>query len=350
MKTIRDIDVKDKIILVRADFNVPIKNGEVISDLRIRAELPTLEYLRDHGAKKIIIISHLGRPTSKDDNYSLRPVAEVLKNLTDNVDFIPEISGPAVKSAVEQLPTGHILLLENLRFHSGETENSSEFIHDIVKTTGAEIYVQDGFSVSHRAHASTVAIANHLPIYAGLLLEHEISNLNSAIKNPARPLLAVIGGSKISDKEPLINEFLPIADQIFVGGKIAADGFQSTNSKIHVANDFDEDSTGAKLDIGPMSTVALANLITDAKTIIWNGLLGRAEDPAYSTASTIAAEMLGEKDNAITIICGGDTTGFVEELMAAHENLKYSLISTGGGATLEYLLGHELPGLSTIAK
>ncbi len=348
MKTIRDIDVKDKIVLVRADFNAPLKDGEVASDLRIRAELPTLEYLRDHGAKKIIVISHLGRPASKSKDFSLRPVAKALKSLTDNVDFVPDLSVASVKAAVEKLPVGHILLLENLRFHPGETDNSADFIHDILDATGAEVYVQDGFSVSHRAHASTVAIAKYLPVYAGLLLEHEINNLKSVLKNPTRPMLVIIGGSKISDKEPLINEFLPKADQIFVGGKIAADGYKNSNPKVYVAEDFDEDAAGNKLDIGPMSTIKLANFITDAKTIIWNGLLGYAEDPAYSTASTIAAEMLGEKSDCTTIVCGGDTTGFVEDLLSSHENLHYSLISTGGGAALEYLLGHELPGLNVV--
>ena len=163
-------------------------------------------------------------------------------------------------------------------------------------------------------------------------------------------MLLIIGGAKVEDKEPQIENFLPKADHIIVGGKIAADGYEAKNEKIYVAEDFDEDSKGQKLDVGPLSTVKIANLITDAKTIIWNGLLGYAEDPAYATASTITAEMIGEKDDATTIICGGDTTGFVEKLMEDHKNLHYSLVSTGGGASLEFLLGKKLPGLEAIKQ
>ena len=161
-------------------------------------------------------------------------------------------------------------------------------------------------------------------------------------------MLLIIGGSKVDDKQPLIDKFVKKADQIYVGGKIAADGYKSTDKKIIVATDFDENEEGAKLDIGPVSTGDLANLITDAKTIIWNGLLGYAEDPAYATASTIAAELIGEHQDAKTIICGGDTTGFVEDLMTKHDSLHYSLVSTGGGASLEFLLGKKLPGLESI--
>lgn len=348
MKTIKDINVKNKTVLVRVDYNVPLSNGEIESDLRIRASLPTLEYLREHGAKKIILISHLGRPEGKDKSLSLRPVSKLLNQLIGNVTFIDDVSGPDVEAAVRTLKPGHILLLENLRFFPGEEKNSDDFIGEIVSSTGADLYVQDGFAVVHRAHASTAAIKNHLPIYAGLLVEKEITNLSKAISHPKRPLLLIIGGSKVEDKQPLIEKFLPLADHIVVGGKIAADGYRATNSKIYVAEDFDENSAGEKLDIGALATGKLANLITDASTIIWNGLLGYAEDPTYATASTIAAELLGEKPDATTIICGGDTAGFVENLIAAHPNLHYSLVSTGGGAALEFLLGKDLPGLEAI--
>lgn len=348
MKTIKDINVKDKTVLVRVDYNVPMKDGKVESDLRIRASLPTLKYLREHGAKKIILISHLGRPEGKDASLSLKPVAKILENLIGNVSFINDVSGPDVAAAVKTLKPGQILLLENLRFFPGEEKNSDDFIDEIISSTGANLYVQDGFAVVHRAHASTDAVKHFLPVYAGLLVEKEIKNLESAVKNPAHPVLLIIGGSKVEDKQPLIEKFLPQADHIVVGGKIAADGYSTNNNKIYVAEDFDEDSTGKKLDIGPLSTVKVSNLITDAKTIIWNGLLGYAEDPAYATASTITAEMLGEKPDTTTIICGGDTAGFVEELMEAHPDLHYSLVSTGGGAALEFLLGKKLPGIEAI--
>lgn len=346
-KTIRDVKFKDQTVLVRVDYNVPMKDGVITDDLRIRASLPTLEYLRAGGAKKIILVSHLGRPEGRDKSLSLKPVAEALAKMMPDVGFVDDVSGPDVEEAVEKMKKGGILLLENLRFFKGEEENSEDFIREIIESTGAEIYVQDGFAVVHRAHASTSAVAHELPVYAGLLLEKEIVNLSKAILNPARPLLLIIGGSKVEDKEPLIEKFTKLADQIVVGGKIAADGYKAKGN-IYVADDFDEDKTGAKLDVGPVSSVKIAGFITDAKTIIWNGLMGKAEDPAYATASTIVAEMLGEKEDAETIICGGDTTGFVENLMLEHPGLKYSLVSTGGGAALEFLLGKKLPGIEVL--
>ncbi len=356
-QTIKNVDVKDKTVLVRVDYNVPLEDGQIIDDLRIRASLPTLEYLKAHGAKKIILLSHLGRPEGRDEKLSLGVVAKRLQELLGDpkpaVEFLPEVSGPEVKKVVADLKDGQILLLENLRFFPGEEANDPEFIHQIVEDTGAEVYVQDGFAVVHRAHASTSAVAEFLPVYAGLLLEKEIIHLEKAIRDPEHPVLLIIGGSKVEDKKPLIDKFLegdkPLADQIAVGGKIAADGYP-TAPGIYVADDFDEDSSGAKLDIGPLSTVKLTGMIADAKTIIWNGLLGKAEDPAYATASAIVAEMIGEKTDATTIICGGDTTGFVEHIQSEHPALQYSLISTGGGAALEFLLGKKLPGIEAIAS
>ncbi len=349
MKTIQDIDLKNKVVLLRTDYNVPIKNHQVENDLRIRASLPTINYLLENGAKRIFIISHLGRPEGKENpEYSLTPVSKALQKLLPNkpIGFypLPKNSEPFKDISNEQ----KIILLENLRFDPGEEENNQTFIENIVKATDAEIYVQDGFAVTHRAHASTDAIKNILPVYAGFLVEKEINNLQKVIDEPEKPFLLIIGGAKVDDKEPLIEKFSKLADQIVVGGKIAADGYKSNNKKIYVAEDFDEDASGAKLDIGPLSTAKIAGLVTDAKTIIWNGLLGKAEDPAYATASTIIAEIVGEKTDAETVICGGDTTGFVEELMKNHQNLNYSLVSTGGGAALEFLLGKEMPGLKAI--
>ena len=350
MKTIRDINIKGKTILVRTDYNVPILDGQVTNDLRVRASLPTLQYLREHGAKKIIIISHLGRPNGVDPALSLKPVATILNQLIQNVYFSANVSGPDVSTAVDNLPDGGILLLENLRFYPGETSNSTDFIKEILSSTKPDFYVQDGFAVVHRAHASTDAVKHFLPIYAGLLVEREVSNLSSALQNPAHPVALIIGGAKVEDKQPLIDNFLNIADHILVGGQIAANGYTPNNPKIYVANDFDTDATGTKLDIGPLSTAEFANRIVDAKTIIWNGTLGKVEDPAYATASTIVAELLGENQSATTIICGGDTTAFVENLISEHPNLHYSLISTGGGASLEFLCGKTLPGLAAIAE
>lgn len=351
MKTIRDIILKNKTILLRTDYNVPIRNGKVTNDLRIRASLPTINYLLENGAKRIFIISHLGRPEGKiNPDYTLDPVAKNLQKLLPDqtIGFYSLTeSSDSLKGIPEKVK---IALLENLRFDPGEEANSNDYIKRIVSATNADIFVQDGFAVIHRAHASTDAIKNHLPVYAGLLLEKEVDNLKSAITNPKKPLLLIIGGAKVNDKQPLIEKFTKIADHIVVGGKIAADGYKSNSDKIYVAEDFDENSEGKKLDIGPVSTSKIAGMITDANTIIWNGLLGYAEDPAYATSSTIVAELLGEKSDATTIICGGDTTGFVENLMVEHQNLTYSLVSTGGGAALEFLLGKKLPGLEAIAN
>lgn len=371
MKTIRDLDVKNKIILVRVDYNVPLKDGRIENNLRIRASLPTLKYLLDHGAKRLILISHLGRPDgAPDPAFSLSPVVEDLRKLL--AEELPEFKDetklgfyplPAVKptnagpttsagsaSATISIPDFvKVALLENLRFDPGEKANSADFIKSIIDATGAEAFVQDGFAVVHRAHASTDAVKNFLPVYAGLLVEKEVNNL-SAVLNAEAPgkKLLIIGGAKVEDKEPLIAKLAPDFDCVFVGGKIAANGYEATLPKVLVADDFDEDSAGRKLDIGPLSAGQLAGLIIDSDLIIWNGLLGYAEDPAYATSSTLAAELIGEKTTATTIICGGDTTGFVENLMREHPNLSYSLVSTGGGAALEFLLGKTLPGLAAI--
>ncbi len=348
MKTIKDINVRNKTALVRVDYNVPLENGKVTSDLRIRASLPTLQYLREKGAKKIILLSHLGRPEGRDKSLSLKPVAAILDKLIGNVTFVDDVSGPDVESAAKKTKNGGILLLENLRFSTGEEKNSPDFIREIIDSVNPDFYVQDGFAVVHRAHASTDAVKEYLPVYAGLLVEKEVENLKKAIDHPAKPLLFIIGGSNVEDTQPLIDRFAPKADQIVVGGKIAADGYKSAYKNVYVAEDFDEDTEGHKLDTGPVSTGKITSYITDAKTIVWNGLLGKAEDPAYATASTIVAELMGEKEDATTIICGGDTAGFAENLTTEHDSLKYSLLSTGGGAALEFLLGKKLPGLEAI--
>lgn len=369
-KTIKDVDVKGLTVLVRTDYNVPLVSAEVApegdfeagllaegereriaSDLRIRASLPTIEYLLEKKAGKIILISHLGRPGGKrDKTLSLRPIAEKLAELLPGttVNFVDDVSGPEVEMAVEDLPEGGILLLENLRFSTDEEQNSESFAREIVDSTHAELFVQDGFAVIHRAHASTEAIARLLPSVAGLLLEKEVTTLSKVVENPTRPLVVVIGGAKVADKQPLIDKFLGIADAIFVGGKIAADGYKSDNPKIIVAEDFDEDSAGAKLDIGPVATMKLVEQIQGAKTVLWNGVLGKVEDPTYATASTILAKTLGENQGITSIICGGDTAGFVEELVENEPELHFTLISTGGGAALELLSGEPLPGLDVL--
>lgn len=362
MKTLKDVDVKDKIVLVRTDYNVPLFRDEegkwqVASDLRIRANLPTLSYLREHGAKKIVLLSHLGRPKGKDEDLSLRPVAERLAWLLAEenvgevppaVEFVDNLDVKGVKSAVEQLPKGGIILLENLRFDPREKANDGKFAQEIVEATGAEIFVQDGFAVTHRAHTSTDAIAKLLPSVAGLLVEKEVKELSRAIRDPERPFVVIIGGAKVEDKQPLIDQFLPAADQILVGGKIAADGYKASDPKIYVAEDFDEDSAGNKLDIGPLSAGKFLSVLQNAKTVLWNGVLGKTEDPAFATSSEMIAKYLGDHSKIKSIICGGDTTGFVENLTEKYPDLQFSLISTGGGAALEFLASHAMPGLEVL--
>lgn len=349
-KTIRDVEVAGKVVLVRVDYNVPMKDGRVAEDMRIRASLPTLNYLMENGAKKIILISHLGRPDGEvKPEFSLDPVAGQLASLLPekNVDFVNETVGDKVKEAVENMPEGGILMLENLRFSPAEEENSDEFAHQIVDATGAELFVQDGFAVIHRAHASTDAIAKILPAVAGFLVEKEVSSLEGTINDPEHPLLVIIGGAKVEDKAPMIEKFLPIADMIAVGGKIAADGYEATDEKVYVAEDFIENDEGAKLDIGENSAARIVEMIHDAKTIVWNGTLGMVEDERYAQSSLAVATAIGMAD-AMTIVGGGDTTGFVESVLKEEPHLTFNLVSTGGGASLELLSGKELPGLEVL--
>ncbi len=361
-QTIKDTTVRGQTVLVRVDYNVPMDGGQITDDLRIRASLPTLELLQKKGTRRIVLISHLGRPKGqKVPELSLKPVAMRLAELISDkkVFFVPDVSGPDVEEAVNKLPVGGILLLENLRFYPGEEANSSDFAKEIVDATHADIFVQDGFAVTHRAHASTDAITRELPSVAGLLLEKEVTTLLEISQSPTHPFTVVIGGAKVEDKQPLISKFAKIADKIIVGGKIAADGYTSTSDNVYVAEDFLDDQ---KLDMGPISLEKTIAKVKKSQTVLWNGLLGAAEDPAYAGASTELAVTLGEKtaENPHTftsVVCGGDTTGFVENLMKKHNpaniatpdsQLQYSLISTGGGAALELLSGEPMPGIEAL--
>lgn len=372
-KTLRDINLEDKKVLVRVDFNVPIRNNKVENNLRIKSVLPTIRYLLDQKAKQIVLISHLGRPNNKNDgetnlSLSLKPVANELSRLLEKpVSFVDQITGEKVKQTLVSARSNSIVMLENLRFSSKEEANDLSFAKQIVEDTQSEIFVQDGFAVIHRPHASTVQIPKLLPTVAGFLLEKEVRNLLEASQKPHRPVLILIGGSKITDKQPLIDHFLSFADQIVVGGKIATDGFSSGNPKIYVAEDFRTNIAGQKLDIGNLSLAKTLDFIDTHHTIIWNGVFGQTEVPPFDTSSRIIAEAIGRKDlkDNQTIICGGDTAGFVENLLLFRETLsedlsgalnfapdsaplEYSLLSTGGGASLELLLDKPLPGLENI--
>ncbi len=362
-KTIEDVEVVDKVVLVRVDYNVPIKDGRIENSYRILASLPTIKYLVRNGAKRIVLISHLGRPKGKIDlEFSLRPVAIELKKIVEkeelknndgqlvDVRFSKNVFGEDVAEIVDEGLDGDIVLLENLRFNDGEEENSKEFIRKIIDSTAAEIFVQDGFAVIHRAHASTSAITEELPSVAGFLVKREIETLISAITNVSHPMILIVGGAKVEDKQPLIEQFLPIADDIMVGGKIAADGYTTKNEKIYVAEDFEQNKNGIKLDIGKKTIAKMTEKIMSAETIIWNGTLGKTEEKPYNNGSLEIAKAIVDagKNGAKTIICGGDTVSFVENTF--HDNSKFTLVSTGGGASLELLLGKEMPGLIGLDK
>ena len=352
-QTVTDTVVRGQTVLVRVDYNVPMKDGRIVDDLRIRESLPTIELLRKKGARRIVLISHLGRPEGqKVLEMSLKPVYKRLAELLPKVFFVPDVSGPDVEDAVEALPVGGVLLLENLRFFPGEEANSADFAKDIVDSTHADLFVQDGFAVVHRAHASTSAITAELPSVAGLLLEKELTGLSKVAESPSHPFVVVIGGAKVDDKQPLIDKYAKIADKIVVGGKIAADGYTSPLDKVYVCEDFLEgsegDLAGKKLDIGPKSVAKVTELLSDAKTVLWNGLMGMAEVPEFAGGSVAVARAISSNAKAYSVVCGGDTTGFVENLEKTEPGLHFSLISTGGGAALEFLLGESLPGVEAL--
>lgn len=349
-KTIRDVELRGKTVLVRVDYNVPMRNGEVDNAMRIRASLPTINYLSEQGAEKIILISHLGRPDGqRKPEFSLAPVATCLKKLLPEkeVRFVEANEGEAVQKAVAALPVGAILLLENLRFSPDEEADSEEFAQRVIDDCGAELFVQDGFAVIHRAHASTDAMARRLPAVAGFLVEEEVTKLEGVMEAPERPLLVIVGGAKVADKEPLIVKFLPIADEIVVGGKIAAEGYRASDGKIYVAEDFVTNEAGARMDIGEKSTAKILEKIRVARTIVWNGTMGQIEEERFAVSSLGLAMALGEHQGT-TVVCGGDTAAFAEKVLEENPYLSFSLISTGGGASLELLSGKKLPGLEVL--
>ncbi|MBR6961303.1 phosphoglycerate kinase [Candidatus Saccharibacteria bacterium] len=350
-KTIQDIDLAGKVVLIRVDYNVPMNNGQIVNDMRISASLSTIRYALDQGAKKVILISHMGRPKGTFvPELSLALCAKRLGELMPDkvVRFSKMIYGPDAKAAVDDLPDGGVLLLENLRFVPLEEENSTNLAREIVLATGAQVFVQDGFSILHREQSSTVAITRLLPSVAGFLVEQEVSKLQKAIENPERPLLVIIGGAKVEDKAPLIDRFVLIADNVAVAGKIAADGYQAKSPKVYVAEDFVSDENGNKLDIGEKSVAKITELISQAKTIIWNGTLGAVEDDRFIKGSEAIANAMGNNRNAMTIVGGGDTAGFVSGMLEKDHVLAFDLVSTGGGACLELLAGKPLPGLDAL--
>ena len=384
-KTVRDIDVNGKKVLVRVDFNVPLKDGAVSDDTRIRGALPTIQYLLEKGAA-VILCSHLGRPKGvADPKYSLKPVAEYLKGLVSNpVFFAEDCVGEAAEKAAAALKPGEILVLENTRYHAGEEKNDLELAKGLADL--ADIYVNDAFGTAHRAHSSTEGVTRFKPGVAGFLLEKEIQYLSSAVEDPKRPFVAILGGAKISDKIGVIKNLLNKADKVLIGGGMAntffaAQGYDMADSLVQeeaietakeilasgsdklvlpvdmvIANAFDNDAekkcvdTGnvpagwRVLDIGPKTVECYSKLVADAATVVWNGPMGVFEMPEFAKGTFAVAKAVADS-NAISIIGGGDSVAAIQQSGLAD---KVTHISTGGGASLEMLEGIALPGVAAL--
>ena len=388
-KTVKDIQLTGKRVLVRVDYNVPMNDkGEITDFIRIEASLPTLHYLLDQGAA-VILMAHLGRPKGKvNPKFTLKPVAEALSQLIHRpVQFCPDCVGKDAQDAAAQLRNGDILLLENLRFHPEEEKNDPHFAQELAAL--GDVYVNDGFGVSHRAHASVEAVTHYLPAVAGFLLEKEIAYLGNAVDKPQRPFAAIIGGAKVADKIAVIRSLIKKADVILIGGGmantfLAAKGYNLGKSLVEkeslgIAKDLLAEAAAQKtkmllpvdlimaasfsneadheaedldalnpdymaLDIGPKTAELYARTLAGMKTIVWNGPMGVFEMPNYAEGTRRVAEAMAASDG-ITIVGGGDSAAAVKQMGLAD---KMSHVSTGGGASLEYLEGKVLPGLAAL--
>ena len=387
-KTVSDIDVAGKRVLVRVDFNVPLENGTVSDDTRIRAALSTIQYLIDNKAKTILC-SHLGRPKGKPDPaYSLRPVGACLSQLLKReVQTAPDCVGPAVQNLVSTMQPGDVLLLENLRFHREEEANEAGFAQALASL--ADVYVNDAFGSAHRAHASTVGVTKHLPAVAGFLMERELNFLGRALTNPTPPFVAILGGAKVSDKIAVIENLLSKVDRLLIGGgmantflraqgkevgqslvendklEVARDLLQKGASKlilpvdVVIADQFDANaqhrtvavdavpSNWRILDIGPKTVDRFKEHLHGARTVVWNGPMGVFEMTPFAAGTFAMARTLAELSGATTIVGGGDSAAAVEQAGVAE---RITHISTGGGASLEFLEGRELPGVAVLQE
>ena len=384
-KSIRDIDPTHMKVLVRADFNVPLDQGKVSDDTRIRMTLPTIQYLLDHKAR-VICCSHLGRPKGKvDEALRLNPVADRLSELLKTpVKKVDDCVGPEVEQAVEALKPGEVLLLENLRFHPEEKANDQGFAQKLAGL--AELYVNDAFAAAHRAHASTEGVAHHLPAVAGMLMEQEIKALKRVLDNPRKPFVVILGGAKISDKIGVIERFLEMGDSILIGGGMAntllkAKGFEIGQSLVEdesldqarsllekagekmllpdhfvVAEAFDPQarrktvSVGEVppewriMDIGPNTVRRFTEKLDTAKTVVWNGPLGVTEMSDFAEGTNQIARVLARLD-AVTVVGGGDSVAAVNQAGVAD---RITHVSTGGGAFLNYMEDKTLPGVAVL--
>lgn len=343
MKTIRNAKVENKKVLVRVDFNVAMdKNGRIIDDFRIKESLPTIDYLIKNKAK-IILMSHWGRPKtglSKDrKRFGLEPVAKYIqKNYGLKIKFIDDCVGKSARQKINVLKNGEVALLENLRFYQGEEKNDLKFAKSLASS--ADIYVNDGFGVSHRKHASCVGITKFLPSYAGLLLEKEVLTLSKILKNPRKPAVAIIGGVKLETKLPLIKSLVKRYDHILIGGRIGLK-IKPNDKKIILPADYQGKS---KFDIGEKTIVIFKEIIKKAKTIVWNGPMGMFENKRFEKG-TKEIGIAVVKSKAFKVAGGGDTIAALDKYRLFN---KIDFISTGGGAMLEFLDGKKLPGIEAL--
>ncbi|MEC9489437.1 MAG: phosphoglycerate kinase [Halanaerobiales bacterium] len=388
-KTLKDMDFKGKKVLVRVDFNVPLKDGVVGDKTRIRAALPTIEYLIKEDAK-VLLISHLGRPGGEaKDDLRMDPVAKALANLLNKeVKKADECIGDEVKKAADSLENGEVMLLENSRFHAGEKANDPEFAKELASL--AALYVNDAFGAAHRAHATTVGVTDYLPAAAGFLMQRELNALGEVMENPASPFVAIMGGAKVSDKIDVIKNLITKVDKLIVAGGIAntfllAKGYEVGDSLVEadkvdlakelmeeaeakgveivlpidvvIADDFSNDANTKTVSVeevpagwqildcgGPQSLEKYKEIIKNAKTVIWNGPLGVFEMEKFAKGTVELAKALAESD-AHSVIGGGDSAAAINEAGVAD---KMSHISTGGGASLMFFEGKELPGVAAL--
>ena len=398
-KSFRDVPLDGKTVLVRVDYNVPLESdGTIADDFRIRASLPTIRALVKRRCK-VVLIAHLGRPDGKPNaKESLEPVAHRLVELLHRpVKFVDDCVGDKVVQASKYLHSGDILLLQNLRFHAEEEENDAEFARALAKNSGADYFVQDGFGVVHRAHASTESITHFLPSSAGVLLEKEYRMITAAMRDPKRPLTAILGGAKISDKIAVVEKFVSVADHIIIGGAMAnnflrfrgfsigkskaEDGVDDIIGRIYEAADKKVDDVDAFielpldvavtktidasaqrkvidikdiqsddiiLDIGARSIERAVSAIERSKTVVWNGTMGMAELDNFAHGSARIALALAEKHGAImSVVGGGDTADFVMH-WDGHDGESFDHVSTGGGASIELMAGEKLPGIESL--
>jgi phosphoglycerate kinase len=390
-KTVQDLQLQGRRVLIRVDFNVPIKEGKIGDDTRIRSSLPTIQYALEHGARTVILCSHLGRPKGKPDpQYSLKPVAEHLSSLLKRpVVFAEDCIGEPAKQAIERAGPGGVILLENLRFHPEEEKNDPAFSAELAAL--ADVYVNDAFGSAHRAHASTVGVVSHVKeAAAGLLMAAELEHLGRVLEHPDHPFVAILGGAKVSDKLEVIQNLVPRVDALLIGGAMAYTFLKARNVPVgkslveadlldaardvearakarglrlelpvdHVVApkleagapaetlDVGDPAIGDRmgLDIGPKTTATYRSVITGAKTVIWNGPMGVFEIDAFAKGTMEVAKAVAEVKGT-TVIGGGDSIAAVAK---AGVTDRITHISTGGGASLEFLGGRELPGVAAL--